>query len=110
MRTPINDLTPYASNLVLQAPGTGSIASNANKDSLSQKDLAKDRSNVPACGSNLLDLKIGDSGLITSPNYPEDYPPDSECTWWLKVIKRRQKSINLESIIPIILYHLMNPR
>ena len=37
------------------------------------------------CGTNLLDLKIGDSGLIQSPNYPENYPPNAECTWWLKV-------------------------
>ena len=100
-------MTPYASNLVLQAPGTGSITSNEHTESLSPKDLAKERSNVPACGNNLLDLKIGDSGLITSPNYPEDYPPDSECTWWLKVIKGRPKSIDHASII---LYHLMNPK
>jgi len=91
-------LTPYASNLVLQAPGTGSIASNANTESLSPKDLAKERSNVPACGNNLLDLKIGDSGLITSPNYPEDYPPDSECTWWLKSEEDARIKITCDSV------------
>ena len=38
-----------------------------------------------ACGATITDLKVGDTGYIRSPNYPEDYPADIKCVWWLKV-------------------------
>jgi len=37
-----------------------------------------------ACGATITDLKVGDTGYIRSPNYPEDYPADIKCVWWLK--------------------------
>ena len=37
------------------------------------------------CGFQNDTLKAGDNGYLTSPNYPSDYPPKSQCIWWLKV-------------------------
>jgi hypothetical protein len=37
------------------------------------------------CGIQLTSLKIGDTGNITSPNYPNNYPPSVKCAWWLQV-------------------------
>ena len=37
------------------------------------------------CGFQLKELKIGDKGVIQTPNYPSNYPPDIQCIWWLKV-------------------------
>ena len=41
------------------------------------------------CGTQFTNLKIGDSGNITSPNYPELYPPSIKCAWWLQVTLTR---------------------
>ena len=68
-------MAPYASGLVSKAP--------SDDFSISRQE---ERANTQKCGSNMLDLKIGDSGLIQSPNYPLNYPPNAECTWWLKVM------------------------
>ena len=38
-----------------------------------------------SCGFQNDTLKVGDNGYLTSPNYPLDYPPNSQCIWWLKV-------------------------
>ena len=38
------------------------------------------------CGFQIKELKIGDKGVIQTPNYPDNYPPDIQCIWWLKVI------------------------
>ena len=107
LRSPVENLTPYASNRILKELGIESITGNKNTVSSPTQRLAKKRTNGKACGNNLLDLKIGDSGIITSPNYPENYPPDSECTWWLKVIRGKHRSIDHE-LIRIILYQIIN--
>ena len=39
------------------------------------------------CGTQLTSLKIGDTGNITSPNYPNLYPPSVKCAWWIQVWK-----------------------
>ena len=44
--------------------------------------VARDRGGQ--CGETITDLRPGDRGFIRSPNYPQDYPPDVKCTWWLK--------------------------
>jgi len=46
----------------------------------------------------MLDLKIGDSGLIQSPNYPNNYPPNAECTWWLKSENNSRIKISCDSL------------
>ena len=43
------------------------------------------------CGVNLSSLKLGDEGIIKTPNYPGNYPPDIQCIWWLKVYIAGQK-------------------
>ena len=45
------------------------------------------------CGTQMTSLKIGDSGNITSPNYPDLYPPSIKCAWWLQVRLARSKDI-----------------
>ena len=79
-------MAPYTAHLTSKAPWESSHSNIANTDPLSTEYPAEERSNGETCGSNLLGLKIGDSGNISSPNYPENYPPNAECTWWLKVI------------------------
>ena len=37
------------------------------------------------CGFSLSNLKPGDEGIIKTPNFPNDYPPNIQCIWWLKV-------------------------
>lgn len=44
--------------------------------------VARDRGGQ--CGETITDLRPGARGFIRSPNYPQDYPPDIKCTWWLK--------------------------
>ena len=98
LRSSVENLAPYPSNRILKELGIESITSKKNTVSTPTQRLAKKSSNGKACGSNLLSLKIGDRGIITSPNYPENYPPDSECTWWLKVIRGKQRAIDHELI------------
>lgn len=38
-------------------------------------------SNCAFCGQILDQLKAGQQGFIQSPNYPNNYPPNLECTW-----------------------------
>lgn len=78
-------LAPYTAHLPSKAPWEPNLSNSADTDPLSTEYLAEERTNAASCGGNFLDLKIGDSGVIESPNYPEDYPPNAECTWWLKV-------------------------
>ena len=37
------------------------------------------------CGEKLTNLKLGDKGVIQSPNFPNFYPPSKTCIWWLQV-------------------------
>jgi hypothetical protein len=41
--------------------------------------------NASDCGTQLTALKIGETGNITSPNYPDLYPPSIKCAWWIQV-------------------------
>ena len=79
-------MSPYAAKLVPEAPWRPSFTDGDNSQKLSGGNYDQNRNNAGVCGRNLLDLKIGDSGRIESPNYPEEYPPNAECTWWLKVV------------------------
>jgi len=57
--------------------------------------LAQKRShNEKMCGFQNDTLKAGDNGYLTSPNYPLDYPPSTQCIWWLK--SEKETRINLE--------------
>ena len=48
--------------------------------------LVQQRShNGKSCGFQNDTLKAGDNGYLTSLNYPSDYPPSTQCIWWLKV-------------------------
>lgn len=42
------------------------------------------RSDDVNCGEALVDLKVGSTGVITTPNYPRNYPSKAKCVWWLK--------------------------
>ena len=79
-------MAPYASNLESKAPWQPLLLRDNSIEQRSGPDGPQERANTKKCGTNMLDLKIGDSGLIQSPNYPSNYPPNAECTWWLKVI------------------------
>ena len=37
------------------------------------------------CGYDLLDLSLGETGYVSSPNYPADYGPNRRCLWNLQV-------------------------
>lgn len=47
--------------------------------------LAPDMRAPGDCGFQYTGLKPGEKGTIQTPNYPENYPPDIQCIWWLKV-------------------------
>ena len=85
LQSPVEVLAPYSSNLASKAPWQSILSTYTSISQHSSIDAPQDRANTYKCGSNMLDLKIGDSGLIQSPNYPRNYPPNAECTWWLKV-------------------------
>ena len=38
------------------------------------------------CSDNKTDLKLGDYGSVSSPNYPRNYPARLSCEWQLEVI------------------------
>ena len=46
---------------------------------------AEGRTTSDHCGFQLYDLVPGDKGWISTPNYPQGYPPNLKCIWWLKV-------------------------
>ena len=46
------------------------------------------------CGFQLYGLAPGDEGLITTPNYPDGYPPSLRCIWWLKVSYHFEQNVN----------------
>ncbi len=48
------------------------------------------RGNSKNCGFLAVNLKTGDKGVISTPNYPRNYPPSLECIWWLKVMFPRK--------------------
>ena len=50
----------------------------------SEFHLAPDMRSTPECGFQLAGLKAGTKGVIETPNYPENYPSDVQCIWWLK--------------------------
>lgn len=50
------------------------------------------------CGSVLLNLKRGQSGVLTSPNYPKDYPPNARCTWWLQAEEGEQITVECDKV------------
>ena len=85
LQSPVEILAPYSSNLASKAPWQSILSSYTSISQHSNIDAPQERTNTYKCGSNMLNLKIGDSGLIQSPNYPRNYPPNAECTWWLKV-------------------------
>ena len=37
------------------------------------------------CGYDLLDLRLGETGFVSSPNYPAKYGPNRRCLWNLQV-------------------------
>ena len=66
-----------------------------NQESIVQdKDyhLAPEIRNSEQCGFQLSGLKPGDKGVIETPNYPQNYPPNIQCIWWLKVFNRERQS------------------
>ena len=50
----------------------------------SEFHLAPDMRSTPGCGFQLAGLKPGTKGVIKTPNYPDNYPSDVQCIWWLK--------------------------
>ena len=50
-------------------------------------NLAPESRGSGDCGAQMAGLNIGDKGTIETPNYPQDYPPDIQCIWWLKVLQ-----------------------
>ena len=50
-------------------------------------------SSVLGCGGNF----TGSSGVITSPNYPSNYPPDVNCTYRIFVTEGRHIRLNFTS-------------
>lgn len=89
---PISALVPYIANVIPPGPGKPAMRDSENVGSLSTRNSAA------TCGSNLLDIKIGDTGIIESPNYPENYPPNAECTWWLKAEENAKIQITCDSV------------
>ena len=51
----------------------------------SEYNLAPEGRTSDHCGFQLYDLVPGDKGWISTPNYPQGYPPNLKCIWWLKV-------------------------
>merc|ERR1712241_1467341 len=98
LQSPIDVLSTYTTHLTAKAPKKNKPSDILNTDSISGEDLAEERSNDKSCGNNFLGLKIGESGVIESPNYPENYPPNSECTWWLKSEKNSRIEISCDSL------------
>lgn len=50
------------------------------------------------CGFQYTDLKVGASGVIQTPNYPDAYPPDIQCIWWLKGVENTRILIHCDQI------------
>ena len=56
------------------------------------------------CGQTLVGLAPGHSGVISSPNYPDDYPDDIKCAWWLKT-----EVVGPADYLPITTFLSFNP-
>uniref|UniRef100_H2YKV4 CUB domain-containing protein n=1 Tax=Ciona savignyi TaxID=51511 RepID=H2YKV4_CIOSA len=65
-QTPSNIVYSTSNYLTVQMVSDGSVGTQGFNASYQQ-----------ACGGIL----IGDSGAVTSPNYPNDYPPNTFCQW-----------------------------
>ena len=46
------------------------------------------------CGANL----TSQTGVITSPNYPSNYPHGHECVWTIRTLANRQILVNVSDI------------
>ena len=51
--------------------------------------------NIKPCPSN--GRMIADYGQITSPNYPNDYPPDQDCVWIIEVPQGSKISLKFQA-------------
>merc|ERR550532_2221749 len=70
LHSPVEALAPYTENLGSKAPWKSNLPTYYDVPLDSSIAAPQERANSQRCGSNMLDLKIGDSGLIQSPNYP----------------------------------------
>jgi len=61
-------------------------------------ELAPNKMRTEECGFQNKDLKVGDKGIIQTPNYPNDYPPDIQCIWWLKGVENTRVLIDCDEI------------
>ena len=58
---------------------------------------AEGRTTSDHCGFQLYDLVPGDKGWISTPNYPQGYPPNLKCIWWLKVTVNKINHLNMSN-------------
>ena len=58
--------------------------SSLSPPSFASCDLAKNNSGVKPAGQCGTWVKEPDGGIFTSPNYPNKYPPDTECVYILE--------------------------
>ena len=53
---------------------------------------------TPKCGFQYAGLKVGTKGVIATPNYPDNYPPDIQCIWWLKGVENTRILVTCDQI------------
>ena len=54
---------------------------------------------VVNCGATISKLKVGTVGYIRSPNYPENYPANIKCVWWLKAVDEGRISMTCNDVL-----------
>merc|ERR1711981_197619 len=64
----------------------------------SEYNLAPEGRDSDECGFQLYGLAPGDVGSITTPNYPDGYPPSLRCIWWLKSLSTAKITIQCQDI------------
>ena len=63
---------------------------------------------VSVCGGNYYNIVLGETGKITTPNYPGNYEPNQSCMWKFKVSRfSRKADKNYKSLIYFIVYRLL---
>ena len=105
IKTPLNDKDPNATFCTITKPCKANEG-HCYHDEQCAKGLNCGRNNCPAslgyanntnCCYELctqwLDLE---NGIITSPNYPNEYPPSTECSWTITALQNQIVRLQFE--------------
>ena len=61
-------------------------------------EMRATRSTSDSCGFQLANLKPGAKGVVKTPNYPDNYPANVQCIWWMKGVEHTRIYVTCDRI------------